>query len=139
MGARINRAPTLFFPNQRHLHAVRGMPFRCSRIANAPSHLETLLLVSIYVLTHCPARYQPRGTRPQWVIVPGVEVIQPRAIVILPDEAFSRVEATRVVARVAIGAEELVAFHGGPTCGIGEGGDQTTLRIGQVELGPIAI
>ena len=45
-----------------------------------------------------------------------MQVIQPRAIVILPDEAFGRVDAAREVARIAIWSEELIALEGSPTC-----------------------
>ncbi len=73
------------------------------------------------------------------VIVARIEVVQPRAIVVLPDKALGRVEAACTVAIVAVRSEKLVALHGGPTRGIGERGDQAALGVAEVELRPVAI
>ena len=74
-----------------------------------------------------------------WIVVARIEVVQPGAVVVLPDEALGRVETACVVAIVAIRPEQLVALHGGPTRGIGERGDQAALGVAEVELRAVAI
>src|SRR5205085_4923673 len=68
------------------------------------------------------------------VIIARIIVIQPgQVVVILPGEAFSSVDGALVIARVAIGSEDLVAFERGPVGRIGEAGENTAQRIGHVE------
>ena len=73
------------------------------------------------------------------VVVARIEVVQARAIVVLPDEALGRVEGACRVARVAVRPKDLVTFHFGSARCVGEGGDQAAQRIGEIELGAVAI
>ena len=68
-----------------------------------------------------------------------MQVVQPRLIVILPDEAFGRVDTARVVAPTGIRPEQLVALEGGPACRVGEGRDDAAQRVAQIELRPVAV
>ncbi len=48
------------------------------------------------------------------VVVAGIVVIQPRAVVVLPGEAFERVDGACVVARVAVRPKHLVPLDRRP-------------------------
>ena len=73
------------------------------------------------------------------VIVTGIQVIQPRAVVVLPDEAFGGVDIACEVPIDAIGSEELVAFERGCARRVVEVGDNATQRVDQVELRAVAV
>ena len=73
------------------------------------------------------------------VIVARMQVIQPRAIVVLSNEALRGIDAARVVPPTAIRPEELIALERGPTCRVGEGRDKAAQRVRQVELRAVAV
>jgi hypothetical protein len=66
-------------------------------------------------------------------------VVQPRAVVVLPDEAPGRVDIACEVPVDAIGSEELVALECGPARRVVEVRDQTAPRIHRIELRAVAV
>ena len=58
---------------------------------------------------------------------------------ILPGEAFGGADAARLVLGVAVGSEGLVAQHGGSIGDVAEALQDAAQRIGQVELGVVAV
>ncbi len=74
------------------------------------------------------------------IVIPGIEIIQSRqGIIILPGEAFGRVERAGGVTRCAVGTEELVALERGAVGSVGEAGEQAAQRVGQVERRAAAV
>ncbi len=86
---------------------------------------------------HCISRQEHTYCR---VIVARPIVVQPRQpIIVLPGKAFGGIDIPFEVARIAIGAEHLVAFDRGSSCGVGDVGENTAQRISEVEPRAIAI
>ena len=73
------------------------------------------------------------------IIIARVRVVQPRAVVVLPDEAFGRVDAAHIVTPRPVWSEQLITLEGGPSRRVGEGRDNAAQRIAQVELRAVAV
>ncbi len=73
------------------------------------------------------------------LVVARVVVVQTaEGVAVLAGEAFAGGHATetaRVVAQVAIGTVGLIASEGGAACGVADGGDDATERVGQEHVG----